>query len=177
MRPAVLLLVSALLLAASAAPKHLEEHERHRIEELAQTYFQRRADKVTNVGQVAGFGVPTTEPLAARLRIDEAKLEGRRARYSSYPYGGFSRANTRTTLKRLNVAEDGSVVVHVREVTELFSVPSATKYVNKSTFAMTHVLIFNRTTTGWVLAAATRPPGSVCGYPPETEFCGHWSER
>ena len=74
------------------------------------------------------------------------------------------------------VAADGSVVAHVQEVTELYFQDGRSS-VDHTTYGMTHVLIFDRTATGWVLATATRPPGTKCGVPPETEFCGQWSQR
>jgi hypothetical protein len=175
MRPAALFLLIVVLTAASTAPAHLPDHERQQIAELAQRYLQHRADKVTNSPQVAGFGVPTTDALAANLRDDERKLRARNALYSSLPGGGYSRAAVSTTLRRLVVDGDGSVVVHVREVTELHF--ARTGPVLHSSFSMTTVLIFNRTATGWVLATAIRPPGTACGMPAPTEFCGHLTER
>ncbi|MFC3893738.1 hypothetical protein ACFOWZ_19870 [Lentzea rhizosphaerae] len=175
MRPAALFLLIVVLTAASTAPAHLPDHERQQIAELAQRYLQHRADKVTNSPQVAGFGVATTDSLAAGLRDDERKLRARNALYSSLPGRGYSRAVVSTTLRRLHVDPDGSVVVHVREVTELHF--ARTGSVTHSTFSMTTVLVFDRTATGWVLAAAIRPPGTACGMPAETEFCGHLTER
>ena len=175
MRPAALLLLFALLTAASAAPRHLPDEERRQIAELAQRYLQHRADKVTNSPQIAGFGVPTTDALAAVLRDDERKLRGRNALYSSLPGGGYSRAEVGTTLHRLVVDPDGSVVVHVREVTHLHF--AKFENVTNSSFGLSTVLVFNRAATGWVLAGAMRPPGAACGLPAETEFCGHLTER
>lgn len=175
MRPAALFLLIVVLTAASTAPAHLPDHERQQIAELAQRYLQHRADKVTNSPQVAGFGVPTTDALAAGLRGDERKLRARNALYSSLPGRGYSRAAVSTTLRRLRVDPDGSVVAHVREVTELYF--ARTGPVTHSTFSITTVLVFNRTASGWVLAAAIRPPGTECGMPAETQFCGHLTER
>lgn len=174
MRTAVLL-VSALLLGSSAAPAHLPDQDRRQIAELAQRYLQHRADKVTNSPQIAGFGVPTTDALAAVLRDDERKLRGRNALYSSGPNRGYSRAEVSTTLRRLVVDSDGSVVVHVTEVTDLHF--TRTGPVPYSSFSAGTVLVFDRTATGWVLAAAMRPPGTKCGMPAETQFCGHLTER
>lgn len=175
MRPTAVLFVSALLTAASTAPADLPDQDRQQIAELAQRYLQHRADKVTNSPQVAGFGVPTTDALAAVLRDDERKLRGRNALYSSGPNRGYSSAEVSTTLRRLAVDPDGSVVVHVREVTDLHF--TRTGPVTNSSFSTTTVLVFNRTATGWVLAVAMRPPGSACGMPAETQFCGHLTER
>ncbi|MFS8103193.1 hypothetical protein LFM09_39300 [Lentzea alba] len=177
MRPALLAVIALLLLAASAAPAHLSDHDRRTIADLAQRYLQHRADKVTNVQQTAGFGIPTTGALTAQLRTDEIKLEARRQRISALPFGGYSHAETSTDLKRVHLTEDGSVVAHVRELTALYFEESAT--IDNTSFSMTHVLIFARTATGtgWALATATFPPGSKCGIPPETQFCGHMSDR
>ncbi|MFI6096758.1 hypothetical protein ACIA8G_14450 [Lentzea sp. NPDC051213] len=175
MRSAAVLLVSALLLAASAGPGRLPDHERRQIEELARSYFQHRADKLTNSPQVSGFGVPTTEAFAAQLRIDESKLHARRERHNSYSPGGYySHAKARITLRRVVVDPDGSVITHIREETALHYREFGG--VTHSSFAMTHVLIFNRTAHGWVLAAAMQPPGAVCKLPPNTQFCGRLSE-
>ncbi|MCR3753392.1 hypothetical protein [Lentzea californiensis] len=175
MRWVVLLLVPVLPAAASAAPAHLPADDRRQLGALTQRYFEHRADKVTTRPQAPGFGVPTTEAFAARLRIDETRLADRRARYGTSTPGGYSHAKVGTELTRVVVAQDGSAVVHVREVTELhFAKPVG---VTHSTFAMGHVLIFDRTPAGWTLAAATRPPGSVCKVPPETQFCGIHSAR
>jgi hypothetical protein len=179
MRSAAVLLAFTSLLAlpaASAAPAHLPDHDRRQLADLSQRYLQHRADKVTNGPQISGFGVPTTAALATRLRADEIKLEARRIRYRTHPGLGYSRAQTRTSLKRVAVAADGSVVAHVQEVTELYFQDGRSS-VDHSTYGMGHVLIFDRTAAGWVLATATRPPGTKCGLPPETQFCGHWSER
>jgi hypothetical protein len=173
MRSAVVLLLSALLPAASAAPAHLDDQDRRRLEDLTQRYFERRADKITAREQTPGFGVPTTEAFAVQLRLDEARLAGRRERLGTLPSGGYSRAQVGTELTRVAVSGDGSAVVHVREVTDLYFEKSGG--VTHTGFAMPHLLIFDRTPTGWVLATATRPPGSVCKVPPETQFCG--SER
>jgi hypothetical protein len=175
MRSAAVLLVSALLPAASAAPVHLPDHDRRAVADLAQRYLQHRADKVTNGPQTSGFGIPATDALAAELRTDEAKLEARRTRLVSLPGGGYSRAEVQTRLRRVNVAEDGNVVAHVHELTALYF--EGSQAFSHTSYAMTHVLIFERTAAGWTLATATRPPGTKCGMPPETQFCGHMSER
>jgi hypothetical protein len=173
MRSAVVLLLSALLSAASAAPAHLHDQDRRQLEALTQRYFERRADKITSREQTPGFGVPTTEALAVQLRLEEAKLADRRERLGALPHGGYSRAQVGTDLTRVEVSGDGSAVVHVQEVTDLHFEKS--DGVTHTSFGMPHVLIFDRTPAGWVLAAATRAPGSVCKVPPETQFCG--SER
>lgn len=178
MRSAVVLLLPALLLtlpAASAAPRHLPDHDRHQIEQLIHRYFQHRADKVTNVSQTTGFGVPTTDELAAELHTHEVKLEARRTRLSSLPFGGYERAEVHTTPRRLHLDQDGTVVAHVHELTHLYFEDMAS--VTHTSYSMPHVLIVNRAQSGWVLAAAMRPPGAKCGLPPETQFCGHLSER
>ncbi|SER52548.1 hypothetical protein SAMN05216188_112113 [Lentzea xinjiangensis] len=177
MRPAVVLLLvlTAVLPAASAAPVHLPGHDRREVEQLAQRYLQHRADKVTAVAQTAGFGVPTTDRLAAELRTDEARLAARRERHGDLPHGGYSRADVRTSVRRLTVDPDGSVVAHVRELTSLYFVKS--NAVPHTSFSMSHVLVFQRTRAGWTLAEATVPPGAQCGIPPETQFCGPASER
>ncbi|MFJ8961411.1 hypothetical protein ACIRG5_18680 [Lentzea sp. NPDC102401] len=173
MRSAVVLLLSALLPAASAAPAHVLDQDRRQIEDLTQRYFEHRAAKVTNREQTPGFGVPTTEAFAVRLQFDEARLADRRERLGALPFGGYSRAKVGTGLTRVVVSADGSAVVHVQEVTDLYFEES--DGVTHTSFAMPHVLIFDHKPSGWVLAAATRPPGSVCKVPPETQFCG--SER
>jgi hypothetical protein len=174
MRSAVLL-APVLLAAASAAPAHLPADDRRQLADLTQRYLERRADKITVRPQEAGFGVPTTEAFAARLRVDETKLADRRARYATFTLGGYSHAKVRTELTQVVVAQDGSAVVHVQEVTELhFGKPAG---VTHSTFGTGHVLVFDRTPAGWALAAAMHPPGSVCKIPPETQFCGIHSER
>ena len=174
MRSAVLL-APVLVAAASAAPAHLPADGHRQLADLTQLYLERRADKITTRPQAPGFGVPTTEAFATRLRVDETKLADRRARYSASTLGGYSHAKVRTEPDRIVVAQDGSAVVHVREVTELhFGKPAG---VTHSTFATGHVLIFDRTPAGWALAAAMHPPGSVCKIPPETQFCGIHSER
>jgi hypothetical protein len=175
MRATAVLLALALLLASSAAPAQLPDRERRRIADLAQRYFQHRADKVTNNAQTSGFGVPTTDALAAELRTHEVKLEARRARLSTLPFGGYSHAEVRTSLRRLDADQDGTVVAQVHELTALYFEESNS--VTHTSYSMPHVLIFNRTATGWSLATATRPPGTKCGLPPETQFCGHLSER
>ncbi|PWK89292.1 hypothetical protein C8D88_102565 [Lentzea atacamensis] len=175
MRQAAVLFVLVLLLAASAAPRHLSPHDQRQIEEMAQRYLQHRADKVTNRHQTPGFGVPTTDALAAELRTDETRLGARRTMLGSLGFGGYSRAEVNTSLLRLNVPNGGGVVVHLRELTHLYFERS--RSVTHTSYGMTHVLIFNSTTTGWVLAVATRPPHSKCGLPPETQFCGPLSER
>ncbi|MFD4674723.1 hypothetical protein ACFWNN_33715 [Lentzea sp. NPDC058450] len=175
MRPVVVLLTAALLLGASAAPRQLAAADLHEIERLAQRYFERRADKVTNVPWQQCFGVPTTESFADRLRIDEAKLERRRERQKSLPHAGYSRAEVTTTLKRVQADPDGSVVIHLYERTDLHFEKSTT--FDYSSYGMPHVLIFTPSAAGWVLAASTRAPGAKCGMPPETQFCGYLSER
>lgn len=175
MRWVVLLLVPVWLAGASAAPAHLPADDRRQLEALTQRYFERRADKITTLPQAPGFGVPTTEAFAAQLQIDEARLADRRARYGTFTLGGYSHAKVGTELKRVVVAQDGSAVVHVQEVTELhFAKPGG---VTHSAFGMGHVLVFDRTPAGWTLAAAMHPPGSVCKVPPETQFCGVHSAR
>lgn len=174
MRLLVVLVIPALL-AASAAPADLPADDRRQLETLTQRYFEHRADKVTARPQTPGFGVPTTEAFAAQLRVDEAKLAARRERLGGLPYGGYSRAQVGTELTRVVVSGDGSAVVHVQEVTELHFTKSAG--VTHTAFGMGHVLVFDRTPSGWVLATATTPPGSVCKVPPETQFCGYASER
>ena len=174
MRSAAVLLTALFLLGASAAPGHLAAHDRRQLEQLAQHYLQRRADKVTAVPRTPGFGVPVTRALAAELRVDEAKLDRRRERHEKLPHGGYSRAKVTTELKRTTVDPDGSVVVHLHEVTDLYFAKSST--FDHTSYGMPHVLVFERGPAGWVLAAATRAPGSKCGLPPETQFCGHLSE-
>ncbi|WP_394616079.1 hypothetical protein JNUCC0626_41260 [Lentzea sp. JNUCC 0626] len=174
MRPVVLLVV-LLVLASSAAPRQLATTDLRGIEQLAQRYFERRADKVTNLAWQPGFGVPTTETFAAQLRVDEAKLERGRERRRAFPTGGYSRARVTTTPRRTHVDHDGSVVMHLYEVTDLYFEKSPT--FNYSSYGMAHVLIFSPSADGWLLAASTRAPGAVCKVPPETQFCGHGSER
>jgi hypothetical protein len=181
MRSATPLLVATLLLtvlvgAAAAPADDLPEHDRWQIADLAQRYLQHRADKVTNTPQPPGFGVPITERMAAELHDDEIRLVARRNRYLELGGSGFSRAEVRTNLRRAEVAPDGSVVVHVQEVTELYYARDAYTYRNTS-FSLTHVLVFDRTTTGWALATDTRPPGTTCKVPAETEFCDRSGER
>lgn len=182
MRPAtpVLLAVLSLMapLGAAATPTKgdLPEHERQLIADLARRYLQHRADKVTNTPQPPGFGVPTTERMAAELHDAEIRLVARRNRYLELGGSGFSRAEVATDLSRAEVAPDGSVVVHVQEVTELYYATDAYPYPNTS-FSLTHVLVFDRTATGWALATDTRPPGTRCKIPAETEFCDRSGER
>ncbi|SDL47393.1 hypothetical protein SAMN04488074_111103 [Lentzea albidocapillata subsp. violacea] len=175
MRSAAVLLAAAFLLAASAAPKQLADDDRRRIEQLAQRYFERRADKVTSLPWRPGFGVPTTEALAAQLSVDEARLERGRERRGAFPDGGYSRAHVTTTPRRVQVDQDGTVVLHLHEHTDLYFEKSTT--VDHTGYGMPHVLIFTPSAAGWVLAAAMYPPGSVCKVPPETQFCGSRSER
>lgn len=181
MRPATPLLVATLLLTApvgaAAAPSgDLPEHDRRQIADLAQRYLQHRADKVTNTPQPPGFGVPTTERMAAELREDEIRLVARRNRYLELGGSGFSRTEVTTALRRAEVAPDGSVVVHVQEVTALYYARDDYTYPNTS-YSLTHVLVFDRTTAGWALATDTRPPGTSCKVPAETEFCDRSGER
>lgn len=93
----------------------------------------------------------------------------------TFTFGGYSDAKVGTELTRVVVAQDGSAVVHVQEVTELhFGKPGG---VTHSTSGTGHVLIFGRAPAGWTLAAAMHPPGSVCKVPPATQFCGIHSAR
>lgn len=180
MRLATPLLVATLLFtaplgAAAAPPGDLPQHDRRLIADLAQRYLQHRADKVTNTPQPPGFGVPTTDRMAAELRNDEIKLERRRHRWIAIGGSGYSRAQVMTNLRRVAVTHDGSVVAQVHEHTALYFAGSNT--FKHSSFGYTHVLVFNRTTTGWALATATRPPRTKCGLPPLTQFCSPSSER
>ena len=181
MRPAVPLLVTTLFLtaplgAAAAPTDDLPQHDRQLIADLAQRYLQHRADKVTNTPQPPGFGVPTTERMAAELHEDEIRLVARRNRYLELGGSGFARAHVTTYLRRAEVAPDGSTVVHVQEVTALYYARDGYPYPETS-FSLTHVLVFDRTTAGWALATDTRPPGTACKVPAETEFCDRSGER
>lgn len=180
MRPAAPLLLATVLLmaplgAAAAPADDLSQHDRRQIADLAQRYLERRADKVTNVPQSSGFGIPTTDRMAAELRNDEIKLERRRQRWIARGGAGYSHAQVATELKRVTVANDGSVIAHVSERTELYFADSHT--FQHTTFGFGHVLIFDRTAAGWALATATLPPRTKCGVPPETQFCGYSRER
>lgn len=46
-----------------------------------------------------------------------------------------------------------------------------------TSFSLTHVLVFDRTITGWALATDSRPPGTTCKIPAETEFRDRSGER
>ncbi|GLY54781.1 hypothetical protein [Lentzea sp. NBRC 102530] len=169
----VVLLVTVLLSAASAAPGQLAADDHRQLAALTRAYLERRADKITVLPPAPGFGVPTTEAFAARLRTDEARLAARRARLDALPFGGYARAEVGAELTRVAVGGDGSAVVHVQEVTHLyFEEPGG---VPRSSFGFGHVLVFERAPEGWLLADAMPTPGSVCKVPPETQFCG--SER
>ena len=118
MRWAVVLLVSALALGASAGPTVLGDPDQRQIAGIAQRYLENRAQKVTTGPQAPGFGVPVTPALAAKLDVHEAKLDAARRSPTRTRYRS---AEIKTHVDRFDVDQNGkAVVVRVHEHGELY---------------------------------------------------------
>ncbi|MFD4643800.1 hypothetical protein ACFWN2_41280 [Lentzea sp. NPDC058436] len=163
MRP-VVLLVPALLAGASAAPAHLPDDDRSQIAELAHTYLQRRAAKVTDEPQVSGFGVPAAPALATRLAGHEAALGAARASAVTR----YRTAVVRTRAERFHADQTGrTVVARVHEHTELhFAEPSPVPH---TAYGLSHLLTFARDGKGWVLTDVALGHYKHCALLPETQ--------
>lgn len=167
MRSAVVLLVSALLLGASATPRTLADADQTQIAGIAQRYLENRARKVTTGPQTPGFGVPVTPALAAKLQVHEAKLDAAR---TSGPLTRtrYLHAEIKTRVDRFDVDQSGRVVVaHVQEHGELhFATPGTAPFTG---YGLPHLLTFSRADEGWVLADVALGRYKHCALLPETQ--------
>lgn len=168
MRTTVVLLALALLLGASATPNVLAEPDRDQIAGIAQRYLENRARKVTTGPQTAGFGVPVTPALAAKLQVHEAKLEAARTSWSP-TRTRYRSAEITTHVVRLDVDQNGrAVVAHVHESGELyFARPGTAQFTG---YGLPHLLTFTRAAEGWVLADVALGHYKHCTLLPETQL-------
>ncbi|MFD5827153.1 hypothetical protein [Lentzea sp. NPDC060358] len=165
MRSAVVALVPAVLLGASAAPGALAEPDRGAIAGLAQRYLENRARKVTTGPQTPGFGVPVTPALAAELAVHEAELAAARSSARTR----YRTAVVSTRLDRVDVDQDGrTAVAHVQELAELhFEAAGAVPFTG---YALPHLLTFVKCADGdWVLAEVALRRYEHCALLPETQ--------
>ncbi|MDX8030792.1 hypothetical protein SK803_11250 [Lentzea sp. BCCO 10_0856] len=165
MRWAVVLLVPALALGASAGPIVLAGPDQRQIAGIAQRYLENRARKVTTGPQTPGFGVPVTPALAAKLDVHEAKLDAARRSPARTRYRS---AEIKTRVDRFDVDQNRRVVVaRVHEHAELnFTDAGTTQYTG---YGLPHLLTFNRTNEGWVLADVALGHYKHCALLPETQ--------
>jgi hypothetical protein len=168
MRPAVVLLVSALLLGASATPRTLVDPDRDQIAGIAQRYLENRARKVTTGPQTPGFGVPVTPALAAKLQVHEAKLDAAARTSRSLTPTRYLYAVIKTRVDRFDVDQSARVVVaHVQEHGQLyFAAPGTAPFTG---YGLPHLLTFSRADEGWVLADVALGHYKHCALLPETQ--------
>lgn len=174
--------VGAALLAFSVAPagatqfSYVSDADRAALHSIARSYFQERADRVTNQGQKSSraFGrISVTSALRTELDQELRNIEELRGRLRS-ARADYSKANTAVNIEKVS-GDTSQVTVQLHERTKLyFAHPGrsadAPKY---EEYILPHTMTFRRHVDGWQLTTAT-VDGPADQLLPATQTRGEW---